>query len=355
MKNILINLTNIKKGGGVQVALTLLEELFNYLERYKIYVFLSEELFNVQFKRFNDVYYIKSKNNQIHNLFFLKKNEIKLNIDIVFSLFGPGIWKPKTTHISGFAIPHLIYPDSPFFLRKKTTLSFRLFIQKLMFQINIDKYIVESEDSKLRLSSIMKIKKENIFIVSNTYNQKFDNIDYKLKLPSNKYKIFCPTSYYPHKNLEILLNIDEKISFNNENIQIFTTINSEVFDKIFKKSNNIINLGPLNLDKLTLKYSEMDLVLSTSLLECFSANYIEAFKTKTPLLTNDLDFSTRNCKNAAMYYKCNDSIDLYNKIIHLKSNFQLSKKLITNGEEILNDYETPKSRIEKYFKIIDEI
>ena len=49
MKNILINLSNIKVGGGVQVALTLLEELTNYANKNKIHVILSEELYNKDF------------------------------------------------------------------------------------------------------------------------------------------------------------------------------------------------------------------------------------------------------------------------------------------------------------------
>lgn len=354
MKNILINLSNIKVGGGVQVALTLLEELTSYAKKNKIHVILSEELYNKDFNKADNIVYIKSKKNILLNLFFLNLCENKFKSDIVFSLFGPGLWRPKAKHISGFAIPHLIYPDSPFFDKKSLSLCLRLLFQKRMFKRNVDKFIVESDNSKLRLSTFLGIAQNKIFVVSNTYNQKFDNFSYKYKVQSNEYKVFCPTSYYPHKNLEILKEIDKKINDSNQNIKVYTTIKKVVFNNIFINCNNIINLGPININTLTMKYSEMDLVLSTSLLECFSANYIEAFKTKTPLLTTNLDFSTSICKKAAIYYECLDANDLFNKMVCIKSDSKLSRKLIDRGLQLLKKYETPKSRIKKYFSIINE-
>ena len=35
--------------------------------------------------------------------------------DCVFSVFGPSWWTPKAPHLMGYAYPHYVYPDSPFF------------------------------------------------------------------------------------------------------------------------------------------------------------------------------------------------------------------------------------------------
>src|SRR5690606_16200901 len=46
---------------------------------------------------------------------FLDGLVLKHHIDRVFTVFGPSYWRPAVKHICGYAKPHYVYTDSPFF------------------------------------------------------------------------------------------------------------------------------------------------------------------------------------------------------------------------------------------------
>ena len=62
------------------------------------------------------------------------------------------IWTPKTKHLMGYAIPHYVYTESPFFklLSFKQKISFKLkkVLQKVFIKRNSDVLHVETEDVK---------------------------------------------------------------------------------------------------------------------------------------------------------------------------------------------------------------
>jgi len=109
--NIIINTSNLYVGGGVQVALSFINELNNINAKNNYHIFISktikdqidQHIFSNKFK----FYFIpKSPSHLVERLKtvkFLSSLEREIIPDVVFTVFGPSYWKPKVPHIMGFA------------------------------------------------------------------------------------------------------------------------------------------------------------------------------------------------------------------------------------------------------------
>ncbi len=78
-------------------------------------------------------------------------------------------------------------------------------------------------------------------------------------------------------------------------------------------------------------------------------------KMKKPILTSDLSFAHDICGDAAEYFNPLNPEDIANKIINLANDKNRQNELIKKGERRLLDFETPKSRAEKYLAICNQI
>jgi len=117
---LLINTSNLYIGGGLQVALSFINELKD-LNTYNEYYVLLSQATNKQIdqKKFTDNFYFYLIEKSPASLKTRKKIIAKLNSledhikpDIIFSVFGPSYWKPKAKHVMGFAVPWVLQKDS---------------------------------------------------------------------------------------------------------------------------------------------------------------------------------------------------------------------------------------------------
>jgi len=88
-----------------------------------------------------------------------------------------------------------------------------------------------------------------------------------------------------------------------------------------------------------------------TLLECFSASYVEAMKMKKPIITSDMGFARTVCDDAAIYFDPMDANDITAKIIKLVLSVELQNKLIETGLERLKMFGTAKERAKHYLDI----
>ena len=115
---ILINTTNLRKGGALQASSALIEDLKKN-KKHEFHIMLSPAMSN----------FIQKENLPSHMKFyecdyprkiassFINKElddlERKILPDCVFSVFGPTYWKPKSPHIMGFANGLYLFDDLP--------------------------------------------------------------------------------------------------------------------------------------------------------------------------------------------------------------------------------------------------
>ena len=191
-----------------------------------------------------------------------------------------------------------------------------------------------------RASNWLKINQT--YTVSNTYNSIFN--DKALYNNENKYfDILILSSYYKHKNIEIINDIineltDTELTYHK--IRFITTIEQHIYERIFTNRSklHIKNLGPVKINDVPEIYNNAKIVFQPSLLECFSANYVEAMVMRKPILCANLPFSKTICKDAALYYEPMNAKDALKKILILKSNKKIYKNLIIVGKKMIKKF-----------------
>lgn len=366
---ILINASNLKKGGAMQVTNSFLEEIKNY-PLHDFYVILSPNLkgeidllsypSNFDFTIYDcDRGLFKNIMNKNK---FLDHVESIIKPDCVFSIFGPTYWKPKVPHLVGVGNGWWYNPDSPawnnfsFYQRQLKKFKHKLQIAQLIKEG--DFFVVETEDGKKRINKYLNIGLSKICVVNNTYNQIFNKSLPKSFQASSSidFKLITVSAFYKHKNLGIIPSVVNELQKKGVyNVVFYLTIPHDIFKKEFTRHPSIKNLGAIKIQDLPTIYSKMDAVFLPTLLETFSASYPEAMKMGKPIITSDLSFAHDICGHGAEYFDPFNPIDIAEKIEHIIKDEERRNYLISEGFNNLKKFDTSRSRAKKYLQICKEI
>lgn len=369
--NILINTSNLSKGGGIQVADAICCNLFSYNQHF-FYVVLNSGMDNTydRIKNYPNVkcFHYSFPAKDWKSLLwgrnaFLDGIVNDYSIDCVLSVFGPITWCPRCPHICGYAIPHLVIPESPYFKRLKLNDWFHI---KLWIWFNILKFkrgtkYLYTENPFISHRVKQMIPDSEVRTITNTYNQVFDtpSVQRFRQLPHfDGTTILTVSAAYPHKNLEIAEDIlvlwkerypDEKIRF------VYTIESSELPLRNPNIKENILTIGRVDIAEVPSLYEQCNIVMQPSLLECFSAVYVEAMRTKRPLVVPDLAFAKGICGKAALYYDATSASDAVEKIHMVISDKNISRQLIGEGAKKLCSFDTSLSRTKKIIAFCEEV
>lgn len=363
---ILVNTSNLKNGGGLQVADSFISLLHLYTEHH-FYVVLSDALLYLEekIKNVGNCTILRYELPQTTAGIVFGKNALLdsyvecYNIDVVFSVFGPTLWRPRVRHICGFARPQIIYPESPFFkeisLKQKLAYKIREKLKLYNFNKTSDELITENADVSERLSLMLPHKK--IYTVTNYYNQVFDNkeewiADIQLS-PFDGITLLTVSVNYPHKNLGIIFKVIDYMEKNGSDLKVrfVLTLSEGQFPVAMRYRKYIILTGKLNIAQCPHLYEQADIMFLPTLLECFSASYVEAMRMNVPILTSNLPFARGLCGDAAEYF---DPLSVKSIVDGIKKlhDKRRKEKLIEIGSRQLKKFDTSEDRANKYIKII---
>ncbi len=369
---ILINTASTFKGGGIQVAKSFIEECKN-IHDHDYLIVLSEPLskaINISnfpknfrfhkatFRPATRVFSFKSHNG------LLKLLEKKFQPDVVFTTSGPSYWRPKAPHLMGYNLPNYIYPESPYFKKISTKKRIWWFAMKLfakyVFKRDADALVVQTDDVNSRVKKLLN--KSKVFTVYNTVNAYYISplkIDSKLPLKGkNEFRFLILSAWYPHKNLSIIPEVDSLLKqLGYDTIKFITTLPENDFKKLNVNSDvqNILNIGPIKVEEAPSLYKECDAMFLPTLLECFSASYVEAMRMEKPIVTSDMGFAHTICQNAAIYVNPIDAKDIATKIIDLYNSKDLQNRLIKNGLSRIKIFGTATQRATHYLEICKKL
>ncbi len=361
---LIVNVSGNLGGGGLQVALSLLRECVSFPE-HEYHVFLgravgsrlNRERFPENFI-FHDIPRLPKYRFQLR----LGNLEKRIRPDAVFTVFGPAYWRPAAPHAEGYAIPHYLYPESPFFQNLSTAGRLRLVLlerfHRFCFRREADLWIAETDETVRRLKWFLNRK--TVYTVSNTCSAGFLEPvpDLPPLLPEKRpdeFRVLVPAVPYPHKNLALLGKIADELRFRQaENVRMVVTLAERDYQRIFgsRYRDSIVNVGTVPPEKCPGLYHECDAVFLPSLLECFSGVWAEAMATGRPLLVSDLSFVRPVCGTAALYFDPLDAEDATDKILRLKNDPFLREKLIAAGTDRLQTFGTAVDRTEKTLSIL---
>ncbi|NEW78105.1 MAG: glycosyltransferase family 4 protein [Gelidibacter sp.] len=367
---LIVNCSSLHQGGGIQVALSLLEEFKDFRDNEYYIIYTSKFLNLINFDSFPDnfkFYFLKYSSSDLfkfrQSLKRLKEIEVDVQPDCVLTVFGPSYWRPKAIHVMGFALGHFLYPDSPFWkvanLKEKFLFSILKTIKIWQIKQNADYFHIETEDAKNRLSRYHNVPLENIFVASNSHHKIFNGNYQYFKLPKkrkNEFRLITISAFYSHKNIKIINKlVNELCKIKDFEFTFFVTLPQPIFDKNFIKSNRIINLGPVKIEDCPSIYEQSDALFLPTLLEIFSASYLEAMKMEIPILTSDLSFAHDICGDAALYFNPLDVKNISNSIVNLARNKQLREVLKQNGKIRLKKFDNSRERSRKILNICNNI
>lgn len=119
--NVLINLISIKKGGGQQVATNFVEQITRINGVSVVFLVTNSTLVHLYLRdnlKIDARKIINVKDSHLHRLVFISTRIdeiiINYNIDIIYTLFGPGLHSRRVKSVTGCAYSNLFYPEINF-------------------------------------------------------------------------------------------------------------------------------------------------------------------------------------------------------------------------------------------------
>lgn len=368
---ILINASNLRVGGGIQVA----DSVLHHLEKFSDCEFVAV-LCSALRQCGKDISAYKNvtvlEYDMPWNLFkaftgrdsVLDKAVQEYGVDSVLTVFGPSRWCPKVPHLCGFARPQVTIPESPYWKDihgiAKIKANVCRAIVKFLFRFSGDNFFTENPFISERVKQIYPNKK--VYTVTNNYNQIFDNPqfwDKSIKLPEfSGFTMLTVSANYPHKNLKIIRDVIKILDERHPDLKyrfVLTLDENQYPLQTASEKEHIVLTGGVSIDKVPFLYEQCDVMFLPTLLECFSASYAEAMRMGKAILTTNLEFAKGLCGDAACYYSAVDAKDLASKIILLAGNPDYRKELISAGELQLQKFDTAEQRAEKLVEILKKI
>lgn len=369
----LINTATTFKGGSIQVARSFLEEC-REIENHKFYVILGTSLakviekdsfpgnfcfYEIGFRPATRIFSLGSANR------FLRDIEAKVNPDAVFTTSGPAYWRPSAPHLVGFNVPHCVYADSPYWsilpLRRKLQWRVKRMVLRFFFRHDADAYVVQTDDINQRLRTLLGTVK--VYTVSNTCSSWYINPPpvRAAKLPprsGKEFRFLTLSAWYPHKNLGVIPAVLDALPITVQKLVRFVlTLPKEDFIANFsdKSDCRIINIGPVSNEEGPALYRECDAMFLPTLMECFSASYVEAMAMARPILTSDLGFARTVCADAAHYFDPMNPADIAARIIELVSSKRISDELVEKGCARLETFGTARERAKQYIHLCEQL
>lgn len=364
---LMINASNLYVGGGVQVAVSVIEELTQIKTDF-IAVVSPVVMLQLGDESKSKCILIDSSPSKILNFKARKQLDslvLNNNITIVFTIFGPSYWSPKNVkHAVGFALPWLIYDTSK--IMPKLSLPARMktrllkFLQPYFYRKNADIIFTETEDAKNRVVKLLSVSECNVHTVSNTLNSIFKDLsayDHSViqRLPTkkdNEIWLLTITHNYPHKNLGVISRLVELLPEDFKFVLTVPTSFTNVIPEHLKK--RVIAVDTVSVKQCPVLYQLCDALFLPTLLECFSASYLEAMFMERLILTSDLSFSHTVCHNAAIYFDPYDENDIADKIKTAFSSEGLFLKKIEAGIKQYNKFPSARERAVNYLTCLSK-
>jgi len=306
---VLVDASNLRTGGGIQVAASFIDEIHRMLRddvgpRWLDSTVLwpsSEVMANVvepvslpTTERFPSAVF-----------------------DVAFSIFGPRYRPPRAMRtIMGFADGTLVYerpgslPQPP--MRHRARRLVRIALARRSFRA-ADLLVAETDVVKSRVAGALGLDSARIAVVPNCLSRAFLDSPVprrdRLTLPGVDLTFCYVTRAYPHKNLGFLGSLGERLSETHDiEIRTITTLRDEEWDGLDEQTRHYChNIGPVDVGALRSVYSMVDAAIFPSLMESFSATPLEAMAAGIPLFAGDRDFVRTLCADIPFYFDPEDA------------------------------------------------
>ncbi len=324
IKDIVIHATNVAGLGAREVSSEILNSLANdnNFKNYQIQVRLP----NIKFWHEN----VPKKGNWEVVYFYRSKTPFIRFLFRVFNLFFGHLFLPKSKLVlvlGDFPLrinsnqvvllhnPHIVPENSHF---KKFD---KFIFQRLLFKANhkfINSCIVQTDIIKKRLINKLPNLAEKVIVLPMPVNDSFKYEKVKIKSNADEFKLFFPSSFYPHKNHSLIFKLNQFGEFKFI-IDFILTINEFQFNSLGSVKSrinfNIQLTGILDKYQVLEKYFQTDALFFPSFDESYGLPLVEAMKLGKIIICSDKPFARWLCGDEAIYFDPNDYESAQNAII----------------------------------------
>lgn len=374
MPKVLVNATTLVVGGGVQIGISFVEYAsrfehkrfdFIFAVSRQIYDGLSTEL--QQDERLNIVdvspaRIVKGYKSRLQ----LKHLEYQFYPDIVYTLGLPSYVRFNRPEVGRYTNPWEIFPSSLAWSKVPIIERVRILLKsqyRMYWARRAEYFETQTEAAKSGIIKKLHVPSQKIKVIPNSPNQRYlhngDATEGKVNKANGK-NVLCLSAAYRHKNLSIIPEVAEKLK-NNHNDPSYLFIltipfESQIYKEIKTASTKlgvtemIKNIGPLSIDQCIAQYKKANVIFLPTLLEVFSATYLEAMAMSKPIITPDLDFARDICGEAAMYYSPISPTSAAEALMLVINNTDLYGNLVRRGKDRLALFPDPDV---KYSIVLD--
>jgi len=302
----------------------------------------------------------------------LRRYEQEFAPDIVYTMAGPAYVRFRATHLMGISNPHITHGNLDSFAfagfpigTLKALLST---LYKMVHARRADKFIFQTEVSRRGFCKRLKVARDRTYLVPNAVDDELAKTALTSLNPSKHSTsskrtkvIFCPAAPYPHKALSTIPYIAiEMKRLDCPDFLFLLTIpkGSDIFLEIKNvlassdASDNVSTIGEFNYSNARKHYSDADVVFVPSILETFSATYLEAFVYRKPLVVAKKQFARDICEDAAEYVDPLDFKSTAEIFSILLFGDDVCRKLIEKGSERLASFVDQRERYEMIAQIL---
>lgn len=375
---ILVNASTLVVGGGIQIGVSFVEEALSHHEFDFIFV-VSKGIFNnlaPELKANNKIICLNESPSRPYSgrksRKKIKQIEKAFDPHLVYSLGFPSYIRFKAVEIGRYTnVWEVNPPPLPWHTirgiqnKLKTLLSI---YYRRMWAGRADYIETQTEAAKIGITTRIHYPVDRIKVIPNSPNAYFIEEGRKLiddGLYENKENmVFCLSAPYRHKNLDLIPHVAAYLKNRLPHPPVFMLTlppESEIWKEIsatakkLKISELVQNSGVLQLKECMDFYKRAKVVFLPTLLEIFSATYLEAMAMKVPIVTTDLYFAHDNCKEAALYFQPRSFEDAADKIATLIEDKRLYNQHIRDGVRVLGRYPGKKEKYDVLFKWFKDI
>ncbi|GGG11430.1 glycosyl transferase [Dokdonia pacifica] len=377
MKNILINLIPIKKGGGQQVATNFVTHVQKINSINCTYLVTKGTEIHKLLENSENVNFVivdpKPTSRLVFNLFDLKKIIKKHDIDIIYTLFGPSLKGHGVKTVTGCAYSNLFFPEIDFWSAYSKLKQVKLKLidyYRLKSTLRSDAIVFENAAMQSRAISLFKVPENRTKLILPSISEYLDTpiseeLETRLKrINTDHFNILFLTGWHKNKNLQMIpLFLEElkKLGCNTVNCVISVAESHPESQALLSDAktrqvdNHISFIGSVRPHELPHLYNKIDGVGLLSLLESFSNNIIESWFFKKPLFISDAEWSRAICKDAAIYVNRDNAQDIAKQIDTYIKNKEKQDLYIKNAKKILLDYPSPEEKVNLQIEFLQQL
>ncbi len=366
----IINFLPIASGGGLQNALSFLEQLED--ENTVDYHFIVRKGSLLEDKvKLRKYSYVAVNAGLFNRLAFeLTARKFFSKSDVCFTFFGPPILSliNYTYNINGFAYSNLLYPELDFWwffpyhkkIRAKVIDFYRKYLTSFADEVIYETSILSQRASKDPLLKKIKSHVVKMAVSSLVGKEYVDDKDISFELIDklDGVKLLFLAGAQPNKRIKEFINTLAQLNIiSNDNFYMILTMdkNSYYYKLITDVASDlgieeyIINIEPVMPHKISTLIDKCDALVNVALLESFSNNYIEAWKMRKPLIVTKADWALDCCGEAAVYIDISNPHESSLIVINL---FKKPHLILDKIDEHLRSYPSSKEKNMKYLNII---